>query len=190
MKNLNQIAGFLVLFWIFLTPTAIAADWRLVATESSIEFGGTQTDVAFSGKFNRFSANISFDPANPDNAFVKAEIDLASAFTNDTQRDSALPQEDWFFVSSFPRAIFEAKGFQPIGDNRYNVAGVLTLRGVEKNITLPIHLKIDDSRAEMKSIITLNRADFGIGSGPWSEGKWVGLDVAVSLHIVAERSAP
>ncbi len=190
MTKLNQTACFLIFFWIFLTPTAIATDWQLVAAESSIEFSGTQTDIAFSGKFNRFSADISFDPADPSNAFVKAEVDLASAFTDDTQRDTALPQEDWFFISSFPRAIFEAKEFQHNGDNRYNVTGALTLRGVEKTVTLPIHLKIDGDRAEMRSKINLNRADFGIGSGPWSEGKWVGLNVAVSLHIVAERSAP
>lgn len=190
MKNLNQTACFLILFWIFLTPTAIATDWQLVATESSIEFSGTQTDVVFSGKFNRFNVNISFDPADPNDAFVKAEVELASAFTDDTQRDSALPQEDWFFINSFPRATFEAKGFQPNGNNLYNVTGKLTLRGVEKTITLPIHLKIDSDRAEMRSKINLNRADFGVGSGPWLEGKWVGLNVAVSLHIVAERSAP
>ncbi len=190
MKKVNQTACFLIFFWVFLTPSASASDWTLVATESAIEFSGTQTGVAFSGKFNRFNADIAFDPADPASAFVKAEIDLASAFTGDTQRDIAIPQEDWFFVSSFPSATFEAKGFQPIGDNRYIVTGALTLRGVKKTITLPVHLKIDGNRAEMRSEITLNRTDFGVGSGPWSEGKWVGLDVAVSLHVVAERSVP
>jgi polyisoprenoid-binding protein YceI len=190
MKKTNQTACFLIFFWVFLNPSAIATDWRIITEESSVEFSGTQTGVAFSGKFTRFGADISFVPADPASAHVKAEIDLASATTGDTQRDTALPQEDWFFVSAFPKATFEATGFQPQGDNRYSTVGTLTLKGITKTVPLSFTLTFNGGRALMQASLTLNRADFSVGAGPWAEGKWVGLNVDVSLNIVAERKEP
>lgn len=190
MKKMNQTARFLMFFWVFLSPAAIASDWRIVTEESTIEFSGTQTGLPFSGKFTRFGADISFDPADPASANVKAEIDLASTFTGDTQRDTALPQEDWFFVSAFPKATFEATRFQQLGDNRYSTVGTLTLKGITKTVPLSFTLTFDDGRALMQSSLVLNRADFGVGTGPWAKGKWVGLNVDVSLNIVAEQKEP
>jgi len=190
MRKMNQTACFLMFLWVFLNPSAIAADWRIITEESTIEFSGTQTGVPFSGKFARFGADISFDPADPASAYVKAEIDLASATTGDTQRDTALPQEDWFFVSTFPKATFEATGFQPLEDNRYSTMGALTLKGITKIVPLSFTLTFDGERALMQSSLALNRADFGVGAGPWAEGKWVGLNVDVSLNIVAEQKEP
>ncbi len=191
MKRVKCIFSMPVIFLLLAATPAVAADgWALVPRESSISFTGTQTGEPFSGVFNRFDADISYDPANPADAHVRAEIDLASVSTGDAQRDTALPTEDWFFVSSFPQAAFEAVGFQAFGENRFTTAGELSLRGLKKPIALPFELKIEGNRATMIATVTLNRADFGVGSGPWADGKWVGLDVAVILNIVAERKMP
>ncbi len=190
MKRLKHIFSVSVIFLVLATsPAVTAGDWVLVSNESSIRFTGTQVGEPFFGVFNRFAADISYDPDDPAGAHVKAEIDLASVSTGDAQRDTALPTEDWFFISSFPKATFEAVGFQVIGKNRFNTAGELSLRGFKKPIVLPFELKIDGNRAEMNATITLNRADFGVGAGPWAEGKWVGLGVTVILNIVAKRRA-
>ena len=189
MKIAKHIFYLNFAFWLGVAaPGVWAGNWTVMKSESSIAFTGMQTGVSFSGTFDRFAADISYDPAAPTGAYVRARIDLASASTGDLQRDTALPEQDWFFVTSFPRAIFEAKGFKLLGENRYSTTGTLTLRGVKKSFALPFDLEIDGNRATMDSTFTLNRADHGVGSGPWAEGKWVGLDVVVTLHIVAERN--
>jgi len=191
MKKLKHLFAIPVVFLLLLVTPAVAADdWVVVSDESSIRFTGTQTGEAFSGVFKRFETDISYDPDNPADARVRAVVDLASVSTGDTQRDTALPTKDWFFVSSFPQATFEAVGFQLIGGNLFNVTGKLSLRGLEQNITLPIDLKVEGSRAAMQTTFTLKRADFGVGTGPWAEGKWVGLDVIITLNIIAERRMP
>ncbi len=190
MKKGKHIFSVPIIFLLFAaTPAVMADDWLLVPGESTISFTGTQTGEPFSGVFNRFGTDISYDPANPASARVRAEIDLASVSTGDAQRDTALPTKDWFFVAAFSHATFEAVGFQPTGENSFNVAGELSLRGLKKPVTLPFELKIEDDRAAMNATFILNRADFGVGSGPWADGKWVGLDVTVTLNIVAERNA-
>jgi len=191
MKRVKRIFSLLVVaFALSTTPTVLADDWVLVPSESSIHFTGTQTGEPFSGVFTRFGANISYDAAKPESAQVRAEIELASVSTGDAQRDTALPTKDWFFVSSFPQATFEAVGFQSFGENRFSTAGDLSLRGHRKPIALPFELKIEGNRATMNATVTLNRADFGVGAGPWADGKWVGLDVTVFINIVAERKMP
>ena len=62
----------------------------------------------FQGRFKRFSAQIDFDPAAPDAGRALVEIDLTSAETGDAQRDTALPQAEWFDTKANAQARFEA----------------------------------------------------------------------------------
>lgn len=183
-------------FWRFLaafasltlfSPVASAADWAVVGQESSVTFEGTQTGTAFEGQFETFSARIHYDPSAPEEATVLATIDVGSARTGDTQRDEALPGKDWFFAEMFPEATYRATGFRDLGDGRFETDGTLTIRDVSLPVTLPFSLTIDGARANMSAELTLNRRAFGVGGGPWSEGKWVGLEVDVKITIVAER---
>ncbi|MEI9984667.1 MAG: YceI family protein [Aliidongia sp.] len=64
-------------------------------------------------------------------------IDLASARTGDTQRDTALPQPEWFDVASHPQASFEADHFIAKGGDSYEAPGKLTIRGTGRDVVLP-----------------------------------------------------
>lgn len=182
---------FVKAFWIITVvafSTQVNADeWRMDPQKSSIRFHGTQTGNSFSGVFETFSAKIYYNPNQPQDATISANIDIASARTGDSQRDEAMPQKDWFFIKAFPVAIFEAIGFMKVSPNNFETEGKLTLKGVEKQVLLPFTLEINEDMAIAKGSITLNRADFGIGSGPWAAGKWVGLDVQVDIIIKAEK---
>ena len=165
----------------------LADSWVIKPEESRISFTGTQTGDLFEGHFETFDVDIMFDPDAPDQAYVRAVVDTASAITGDTQRDEALPGKDWFFVSMFPQAVFEARGFIPLGGKRFQASGMLSLKGVERPVTLPFKLHIKGDTAKMTSELSLLRSDFGVGVGPWAEGKWVGLEVNVSVSLTAMR---
>ena len=119
--------------------TALAADWTVQVDKSHLGFSGTQTGAPFKGSFGKWTAEIAFDPAHPEAGHAKVTIDLASARTGDTQRDSALPQSDWFDVKHFPQATFEAAGFTAKGDDAYEAAGKLTIRGAAKDVVAALH---------------------------------------------------
>ena len=166
---------------------AQAADWQLDPAKSRLGFSGTQTGVPFQGSFSAWQANISFDPAHPEAGHVKATIELASAKTGDTQRDTALPQPEWFDAAAHPQAVFEADHFVAKGGDAYEAPGKLTIRGVAKDVVLPFTLAINGDQAVAKGHLTLVRSDFGVGQGPWSTGQWVALEAGVDVALTATR---
>ena len=169
------------------SPT-LAADWTMQPAKSALGFSGVQTGAPFHGVFSQWMAQISFDPANPQAAHVKVTIETASAKTGDTQRDTAMPDTDWFNASVFPQAVFEATGFTPEGENKYQTVGTLTIRGISQKITLPFTLVITGNEAEAKGEISLLRTAYGVGQGSWTSGDWVGLNTNVNFDVMAVKS--
>ncbi|HQT46815.1 MAG: polyisoprenoid-binding protein [Acidocella sp. 20-63-7] len=166
---------------------ALAANWAVQPAQSTLGFSGVQTSAPFSGNFTQWTAQINFDPANPAAAHVKITINTASAKTGDTQRDTALPDADWFDAAAFPQAVFEATGFTPEGGTKYQTTGTLTIRGISQKLTLPFTLVITGNQAIAKGHITLQRAAFGVGQGDWAKGDWVGLTAGVNFTLVATQ---
>lgn len=182
-------AAFLVL--IASVPHAFGADaphWQIDPARSRLGFSGTQTGVAFRGKFTRFGAAIAFDPEHLDTSHIGATVDLASASTGDVQRDAALPGSDWFDVANFPKATFETNAITRTGTNAYIAAGRLTIRGIGQPVSLRFTLDVDGRTAHAKGHAELVRTAFGVGQGPWASGQWVALEVGVDVDLVATRT--
>ena len=173
---------------LLFTAPAMAADWTVQADKSHLGFSGTQTGAPFKGNFGKWTAEIGFDPARPEAGHAKIVIDLASARTGDKQRDTALPQTDWFDVKHFPQATFEATGFTPKGGDAYEAPGRLTIRGITKDVVLPFTLAIAGNSATAKGHLGLVRTAFGVGQGPWISGDWVALEVGVDIDLVAVKA--
>jgi polyisoprenoid-binding protein YceI len=177
----------LVALSLLATP-AIAADWTVDLPKSHLGFSGVQNGAPFQGSFGKWTAEIAFDPAHPETGHAKVTIDLASAKTGDTQRDSALPQVEWFDVKNSPQATFEATGFTPKGGDAYEAPGRLTIRGIGKDVVLPFTLAVTGDKATAKGHLSLVRTGFGVGQGVWATGEWVGLEVGVDVDLVANKS--
>ncbi|CAA7627394.1 YceI family protein [Magnetospirillum sp. SS-4] len=168
--------------------SAQAAEWSAGGGNASrLGFVGSQGGSPFEGRFERWTAKIDFDPANPAAGRVVVDIDMTSAATGDRQKDDSLPQAEWFDAATFPRARFEAAGFRATGGNAYEAAGRLTIRGIGKDVVLPFTLDIAGTTARAKGRLPLIRTDYGIGQGPWKTGETVALDVAVTFDLTATR---
>lgn len=166
---------------------ASAAEWTVDPAASKLGFSGTQSGEAFSGTFGQWSAEIDFDPAAPEKGHARVAIDVASAKTGDAQKDTALPDPDWFDAASHPRAIFEASSFRATGSNGYVATGKLTIRETTHDVTLPVTIAIDGDKAHATGKLTLVRTDYGVGQGAWSTDQYVGLNVDVTFDITATR---
>jgi polyisoprenoid-binding protein YceI len=167
---------------------ADAAGWQLDLQKSKLGFSGMQTGTKFEGAFSRYHAEIAFDPDHLEISHITVTIDLASAATGDTQRDTALPGKDWFNVSQFPQARFEAINIRKKDANVYEAVGTLTLHGVTKQFVLPFTLEINGPAAHAKGHVELVRSAFGIGQGQWATGQWIALEVGVDIDIIATRA--
>ena len=165
---------------------AEAASWTVDAAKSRLGFAGTAAGAGFEGAFERWRAEIAFDPADPGAGRVAVSIETASAKTGDLQKDGALPQPEWFDAAGHPEARFEAAGFRATGDHGYQAAGTLTLRGVTKPVTLPFRFEESAGGAgRFRGKIELDRTEFGVGQGVWSGGQLVGTAVTVEFDLTA-----
>jgi len=167
---------------------APAPTWTVDKQASSVRFSSSVNGAAFSGAFRRWDAQVAFDPANLAGSAVSATIDVASAATGDADRDQALPTPTFFAAARYPKAIFTARTFRPLGGGRYEAVGVLTLRGVSKPLTLPFTLAITGARARMNAGFGLNRVAFGVGEDEWKATTALPAAVTVTLALTATRA--
>lgn len=178
----------IVLAIVTCASAAEIPNWTVDPAKSRLGFSGTQTGEPFQGAFTRYNAAIAFDPAHPEAAHIKVTVDLSSATTGDTQRDTALPGDDWFDIAHFPQAIFTSDTIRKKPDGSYEAIGTLNLRGVSHPLTLPFTLAINGASAHVKGRTTLVRTAFGVGQGQWATADYVALEVGIDIDIMAERA--
>ena len=169
-------------------PPAVAADWSVDHTQSTLGFVFTQGGNPVTGAFTEFDAEITFDPADLAGAHVMVTVNIASISTGDGGRDTQARGGQWFDVGQFATATFEASTFTPgVVEGAYIAAGDLTLRGVRQAIELPFSLVIDGDTASVDGEVVLNRGTFGVGQGDFQSGTPIALDVTVTVDLVATR---
>lgn len=180
---------FIVLGVQLSASSAFASEWKVEPTKSWLGFTGTMAKAPFDGKFQRWHATINFDPANPEQGSARVTIEMSSAVTGDTQKDTALPQGDWFDVKAFPEAVFEVQSFRPNGTpSTYDAVATLTMRGVKRDLTMPLSIEVKGDTLHAKGGVSLLRSDFGVGQGQWTSAQWVAFEVATAFDVTATRS--
>jgi polyisoprenoid-binding protein YceI len=174
------------LFTLMPAAHAAAASYKqLVLPQSSIRFDTTQMGVPVEGRFQRFSASLDFDPARPEAAKVAVEIDPASIDAGSPDANAEVGGKPWFDFAQFPRARFVSKQLKKTGTDRYELAGVLTLKGKSREMRVPVTVKAAGKQAVFDGVLILKRLDFGIGTGPWADTDTVANDVKVRVRLTA-----
>ena len=183
-----------LLLVLFSAPAlAAGVKWDVVPEKSSITFKAKQLGAEFSGGFDRFTADIVFDPDNLAASAVKAEIDISSVNTQAADRDANIKGREWFDAAQFPVARFETTQIRKTGDKAYEASATLTIRDVTQPVILPFTLDIAaaDSGKEpvavMDGSVILDRSKFKLGSGSWADTSVIANEVPVYVHVTAHR---
>ena len=172
-------------------PTAVQAatapSWAVDMSASRLNFQSSLGGEQFTGLFQRWRADIHFDPRNLAASSVQVRVDMTSARTGTSERDEALPGDDWFAASKFGQATFVAKTFKDLGGSRYQAIGTLNLRGVTRPLTLAFTLKIQGNQARMVGGTVIDRHAFGVGQGQFAGEDSVPFAVNLRVSIAAKR---
>jgi len=174
--------------FLFAAPAFAAPSTWTTDPSSKLTFTGAMNGSAFTGTFKRWSAQIAFDPKALAASKVVVAVDVASGSTGDSDRDSALPTDDWFATSKFAKATFVSRSFRDLGGGKYEADGDLTIRGVSRPVALPFTLAIAGDTARMNGAVVLNRTAFGVGQGQWKTGEVVDTKVTVNVALTAHRA--
>ncbi len=160
---------------------------RLDPANSRIDFTYKQMGVALEGRFAAISGRVAFDPAKPQTARATIEVKLASVDTGLDEANSEVAGKDWFNTAAFPLARFEATAVKPLGGNRYQVDGRLTIKGRSQNVSLPATFTPDAGGGSFAGTFSLRRADFAIGEGDWRDFNVVANEISVRFKLRITR---
>lgn len=182
---------------LFAAAPARAADtFEIDPVHSDVTFEIRHLVSRVGGQFGEFDGTISMDPEDPSSSSVEFRIDAASIDTRNERRDGHLRSEDFFWVEEHPEISFRSTGIEKTGESTYDVQGILTMRGVSKEITLPVELfgvmqdPWGNQRAGFGTETVLDRKDFGI---EWNQaldqgGVVLGDDVTVRIRLEAVQA--
>lgn len=167
---LNYINRYVLLFLCFvLYSIAAHADqkpisFHLLPSESHIKFQATQGGAPIKGEFKNFVADINFHPEALSQSKVKVIIDMSSFVVDDKDAKDSLANAQWFNVTSFPQAIFEAESFKFLGDKKYEALGKLTIKGHAEPTTLSFTLnEFSKTNSHVIGVAILKRKAFNVG---------------------------
>ena len=161
------------------TLSEVQSDWSVQS--GSIDITITQFGNPVTGRFNDWTAAITFDPetgtGNTDVTIAIGSLTLGSV------TDQALGP-DYFDAGQFGTARFVGD-ITPITDG-HMAKGTLTIRDKTVPVEMPFALTVEDLTAHMGAALTLDRRDFDVGNNMNDESS-LKFPVKVQIELTATR---
>jgi polyisoprenoid-binding protein YceI len=166
-----------------LSGASAWAEQKLVPAQSDISFVSKQMGVPVEGRFKKFDAQITFDPAKPEASKMAFTIDVASASFGAPETDAELPKAAWFSTAKFPQATFQSTSVKGTGPGKIEVTGKLTIKGNVRDVVVPVVLTQAGPTTTATGTFVLKRLAFKIGEGEWTDTSMVADDVQVKFKL-------
>jgi len=167
--------------------------WTVDKAHSNVKFTVTHMVVSeVGGTFKVFDGTMEHTKPDYSDAKISFSVDVASINTDNERRDGHLKSDDFFNAEKFPQMKFVSTSFTPEGDNKYKLAGNLTIRDVTKPVSFDVTYggSVTDKgavKSGFKAKTTINRFDYNL---KWSTATEAGglvvsknVDVIVNLEL-------
>lgn len=186
-------AGF---FSAFTFPENVveAPTWEIDKNHSSVSFSVRHFFSNVIGAFDEFEGTLKFDPEDLAGSSVEFAINVASVNTKNERRDNHLQSGDFFNAEEWPQMMFKSTSISKSGD-QYVAKGAMTIRDVTKTVEIPINFlgQMEHPRREgayiggFSSEFTINRNDYGVGTGNYAATATIGGEVEVTINLEVSR---
>lgn len=179
---------FLIFALAALPANAAPTAYKVDTAKSSLKFEAVQNGSPITGKFTDFSGVINFSKDDLANSNTKINIQMNSVTADYAEVPKTLKEKEWFDVSKFSTATFEAKGFKSLGSDKhpaYSAEGNLTIKGISVPVKLDFILpEVTPEKARAEGSAVLSRTKYNIG---WAETSSVEDAVKVNFSITAVK---
>lgn len=153
--------------------------------KSEIRFVSKQLGVNVEGRFRKWKANVDFRPKDLPRSRAGFEIDLASIDLASEESESEVRRPIWFDTAKFPVAKFASSEVRDLGGDRYEIAGTLSLKGVAKEVVVPVKLKKDAAGNNVaEGEFKIQRLEYRVGEGMWADTDTIANEVTVRVRMV------
>ncbi|MCB2214988.1 YceI family protein [Desulfofustis glycolicus] len=199
MKKYKIFTLIAVIVTLGTSSAAIAAarQWEIDKPHANFYFSVDHIYSKVRGHFDEFSGQVHFDPANLAESSFVFDIQVDSITTAVAKRDKHLQSADFFDADSFPLMSFRSTSITDAGNGVYQVNGTFTVKGADHDLNFPLTLAgiKDHPAAEGKEVagfngsLTIDRLQYGVGTGKFYDLGIVGKDVEVfiSLEVLADK---
>ena len=168
-----------------MAASAGAAAQGVLIDRSEIRFVSKQMGANVEGRFRKWKANVDFRPNDLAKSKANVEIELASIDLASEETEAEARRPTWFDTTRFPVATFTSTGMKSLGGDRYQITGTLAIKGIAKEVVIPVALGKDASgNGVAEGQFTLKRLGFRIGEGMWADTEAVADDVVVRIRMV------
>jgi polyisoprenoid-binding protein YceI len=165
--------------------------WVIDPSHSEVQFKVKHLMVTtVTGHLTSFSGAVETSTEDFSDAKISFTADLNSFTTGSEQRDQHLKGEDFFETAKFPELRFESTNFLKNADGTYRLKGMLSIRGVSKEVELTTEFGglIKDPWGNKKAAFNLSgkisRKEFGLVWNVVTEGG--GVLVSDEVKLLAE----
>ncbi len=177
----------LSIVFFMLSASAVAKEYKIDYSKSSIGFAGMHAATPFKGVFEKWNAVLDFDPENLEESKFRVDIDTSTAVTGNKMYDGTLRGDDWFNVSETKEAIFLTTSISSSKPNFYTVEGLLSIRNISKKVSFDFSVTpemLASGKVEASATTQVKRLDFDMGRVSDEKAEWVDNDITLTLTIV------
>jgi polyisoprenoid-binding protein YceI len=176
---------------VILGPAALAQHQTFTVNPdaSEIKMKLNTTHEVVNGAFHIQSGSIEFDRSNPKMSGSVAVL-AGSGKTGNDSRDKKM-NKDILKVEQYTTVSFAPKTYTgaiaPSGDSTIQVSGVFTLLGTAHDLTIPMQIHMDGSKATARAQFVVPYVQWGLKNPSFLFWK-AENDVAMDLNLVGQVS--
>ena len=183
---------------LMMAATSISAQtkWSVDKAHSSVKFSVVHMVVSeVDGNFKMFDGSLEAAKADFSDAKVNFTIDANSINTDNERREGHLKSADFFDVAVYPSIKFVSTSMKPLGGNKYELAGNLTLKDVTKPVVFQVTYggtltTKNGTKAGFKAKTTIDRYDYNL---KWNNaleagGLAVSKEVEITVNVELNKN--
>ncbi len=180
----------------YSAPVQGATKWSVDKAHTNVIFSVSHLVVSdVQGSFKSFDGSMESAKADFTDAKILFTVDVNSIYTDNDRRDGHLKSDDFFNAEKFPQIKFVSTSFNKTGDNKYKLAGNLTIRDVTKPVTFDVTYggtvnAMGGTHIGFKAKSTINRFDYNLKWNAATEAGnlVVGKDVDITINLDLKKS--
>lgn len=151
------------------TATLAAGSAPINAGKSRLTATFTQMNVPVDGTFKTFSGQITYDAANVGASSAEVTVDTGSFDLGDEEYNAEVRKKEWFDAGAFKSATFKSTAIRPLGADKFEAEGTLTLKGKSQPVKATVTVKAEGSSQRFDGQLSVSRAAYAIGTAEWND---------------------
>ena len=170
------------------TPAVAGTCFLGNASSGTLEFSGAVEGSGFTGAFGEFEVRYCMTDGAPAEGEIEVVVSLASADSENRERDQTLLGPEFFAVDRFPDARWVSETIEPVDDG-YRAAGKLTLRDITAEQSIGFRVTPDGDALLAEGAFTMggsaevDRLRFDVGTGEFADPEFVRNRVDVRFEV-------